>query len=892
MGWHGLIPKLRSLLLPRQTERDLADELAAHVELQTRKYLERGFTDEEARRRACLEFGSFAGAQEQCRETNRWNLVDTCARNLRHAYRSLRKTPSFAVIAIAVLAIGIGSTLAIFALADALLFRPLPVKNASELVRIASVGRDGDLESLPTTLLEPLSRLPEYQGVCGFDTNYTAVEWKDAITSAGTLGFSGDCFSTLGIGVQRGRSLIPEDDRIESAPVAVITDAFWQREFDRRPDALGQRLTMEGRTYTVVGVAESRFNGLLVGFPAAVIVPAHQRYGEAMPNGRIPTYWWVNVLARRAPAISEQQAAIRLNVRAQKLLEESVPPHFNASRRKDYLARRLLVSPGANGIDYFLKRRFGGFLYAAAGICSVILLIGCINLANVLLARSLRRGREVAIRFALGASRSQVAGLFATESLLLVVAGAALGSGLARLLNNWLESQGARMFGNFDLGLSFDWRIAVFLAAIVSLVTTAFAAISAWQADRFRGPEAMRQGGHGLVSTQSPVQRVLIALQIAFTLALVASAGLFSTSLKNLYALNLGVKTSHVWDVMLSTRPGTKAYFDRGPYYRELLEEVRSLPGVRSASLTDFLPFFTVPDPQLVAAIDTGRAQQQVNAYTFNTSADLFRALGIKILAGEGLDEKADGEPAVVVSESLALRLAKSPREIIGHHVRFGLDSRYQRLRVSGVVSNAQMDLAHPEDLAPPVAYMNIWQHPDAQGYPVLLIKTSGNHLDVGSLRKIVDSKGHEYVDRVRTLDSEKDGALMENKLIAYLSGAFSTLALVMAAAGLFGLLSYQVASRAAEIGIRLAVGASRWQIQWMILRQILTLVGIGCAAGIVLSATSGRVLASLLYGVSPYNVPLLLLSCGVLAFVSLTAAWLPLRGASLLNPLMILRHE
>ncbi len=892
MSWQGLLRKLKTLVMRERAEDDLSEELAFHLELQAKKYVARGMGDREARRLARLEFGSLETAREECRETGRWAALDSLGRNLKYVIRSLWTHPGFPAIAIVVIALGVGSTLAVFHLLYALMFRPLPIRNGAELVRISAVLREGELGSLPTTFLDSLKAVPDYQGVCGFDTSYPGVEVQGSIRSVGMLGFTGDCFSTLGIEVQLGRSLTAQDDHAGAEAVAVITDAFWHRQFDKRRDVLGERIRTEGQTYTVVGVAEPRFDGLLIGFPAGLIVPASQEYAEPMPNGRKATYWWVNILARRAPGVSEHEASARLKVRAQQLLEDSVPPHYSAERRKAYLSTRVTLTRGRTGVDYFLRRRFGGSLYAAAGICGAILLIGCTNLINLLLARSLKRRHEIAVRFALGAKRSQIAGLFATESLLLVTAGAALGFLFARALDEWLVVEGAHMFGNFDPRLSFDWRVALFFAAAAAAIAVAFAAASAWQADRLRESGALKESGRGIIGNSGTTQRILIGVQIALTLALVAGSGLLSASLGHLYAIDLGVKTQNVWDVMLSTRPGVKTYFVRGSYYRRMLDEIRQIPGIQSAALTDSVPFFTFPEAEPIAAADTGRALQEVDGAVLSASAGFFQTLGMKVIAGESFEEREDGEPAVVVSESLAARLVTRPSELIGHHVRLGIDSRYQHLRVTGVISNAQMNLAHPEQLAPFVAYVNIWQHPDTQGYPVLLIKTAGNSLNVDALRKIVDGGGREYVYRVRTLADEKDGALMENRLLAYLSGAFSALALAMAAIGLFALLSHQVANRTGEIGIRMALGARAAQIQWMILRQIVSIVGLGIAVGLLCSLGAARMIAGLLFDVSPYSPGLLTLSCAVLAGTALVAGWLPARRASSVDPVAALRQE
>ena len=886
--------KLKFLLQRAKVEDELDDELRAHLELQARKHVANGIGEAEARRLARLEFGCLANTREECREADRCNVIDSIFRNVRYAFRSLRKSPGFAAIAVCILGIGIGANLAIFNLLNALFVRPLPLKAAAELVQIARVQRDGGLGELPSTFLEALKNVPDYQGLCGFETGYPGVEVNNSITSTGTLGLSGDCFGTLGIRVQLGRDLTPADDNRGAEAVALITDAFWRRQFNARPSALGERIRVEGQTYTIVGVAEPRFKGLLAGFPAGIITMLSPEHSSPLPDGRRRTYWWVNILARRAPGVSQQEALARLKVRGRQLLEASVPPNYSPARRKDYLDSKITLTSGAGGVDYFLRRRFGGYLYAAQGICAAILLIGCVNLASLLLARSLKRRREVTVRLALGAKRSHVAWLFATESLLLILAGGLAGFPMAQVLDRWLMTVGDREFGNFNLSLAFDWRIAVFLVMALVVIAGVLSAASAWQVDRLAESGALKEGGRGVVGSNSTSQNVLIALQIALTLALVAVSGLSSASLKKYYGLDLGVDSRKVWDVMLSTRPGVQGHFETGPYYRELLRRVKSMPEVKSAALADWVPFFVTGGDETISALDIGKAHTEIQARVVTNSADFARTLGMKMVAGDGFgsDDHQGGEPAVVISESLAERLGNDLQGLIGHHVRIGLHAGYERLRIAGVVSNAQTDLSNARERAPLMAYSNIWQHPEEQQYPVLLIKTRGNDLDIDSVRRIVSAGGREYVDRVRTLGDEKDGALMEDRMLATLSGAFSALALMMAGIGLFGLLSYQIGNRTGEIGIRMALGAERKQIRWLVLRQIVTVIAIGGSLGLILSLGVGKGIAGILFEVSPYSPSLLAISYLVLTATALLASWLPIRRATSIDPVVALRHE
>jgi predicted permease len=650
---------------------------------------------------------------------------------------------------------------------------------------------------------------------------------------------------------------------------------------------------MAGVALTVVGVAEDRFEGLMLGYPAGIILPLHQEPGPLPGSGKL-AYYFVVVLARRAPGVSESQALAGIVTRNNVLLEESVPPNFNPNRRKLYLANKLAVSSAKNGIDYFLRDRFGKPLYAVFGICATILLIACVNLANLLLARSLRRRKEIGMRLALGARSTHVTGMLALESSILVLAGAGIGVLFARWLDDLVVTQGASMFGNFSLPIGFDSRITLFLVGIVLLIVGSFAAASAWQSRRLCNSDGLRDSGRGAIRGSGRAQKILIGFQVALTLALVAGGSLFGSSLRRLYQIDLGVKTERVWDVMLSTRPDGYSNPTPGPYYRDLLRQIESIPGVASATLSNNVPYLISAVQAPVAALENADTGREPRAHVLLAADGFFKTLGIRMIAGEDFrrDDRNKGEPSVIVSASLATQFG-DPVALVGHHIRIGNDKAYQRLKVSGIVSNAELDLVNPSETKPLVAYINLWDHLElAAGGPVLLIRTSRGILDSGIVRRVADSKGIEYVERFRTLDSEKDGALVEERTMAFLSGAFGVLALVMAATGLFGLLSYQVANRTSEIGVRMALGARRIQIQWLVVRQILGLLAAGCIVGIGAALAVGKAIQGLLYGVSGTDVFVLAGSAVVLAATALIAAWLPARRASAVDPVVALRHD
>ncbi len=879
MRWSSFRQWLRSVLFRRSAESDLEEELGTHVELQFRRHLAEGMSEGEARRRARVEFGGIASVREECREIDRWRWIDASARKLRHCFRSLRNSPGFAIVSILILTVGIGSNLAVFSTMDALLLRPLPVERPEELVRIAPVGRGGRLTELPSRGLEVLEKNRALEGVCGFDITLSGVEIDGNMRSIYNTGFTGGCFETLGLSLQLGRPITPADDHVGTERIAVITDSLWRRTFGGRADVLGKTLKIRRQMYTIVGVAQRGFTGLMVGAPQEVMIPLRQRPG---------LYHWVSVLARRARGVSEAQARASVLAERKQILEQSVPQDYKAVERKEYLSQKLAAISGETGIDYAFRRRFGEPLYALFGICGALLLIACVNLASLLLARGLNRRREVSLRLALGAGRNHIAGLFVLESAMLVLAGAVAGILGGLWAARAILAQGGSIFRNFRLDVGIDVRVVVFLVGVVALVLAIFGIASLWQAGRLSNSEFLKESGRGLIATNTFAQKALVGTQIALTLAFVTASALFGASVKNMYSIDFGIDARSVWELDLAERPNN---FDPGSYYRGLLRQIEALPDVQSASFGDVLPFFSYDVRDPVGMVENSPMGDEVQARVFGVSDNFLGTLGAKIVAGEDFrrGDSKSGEAAAIVSESLARHFG-NPRDLIGHHVRVGSSVEYGRLRVIGVASDADLSLANPEDKKPYTVYLDFWQH--VQVSPALFVKTRGNTLPAAAIRSIIRQKGYEYVARVTSISGEIDNALVENRLVAYLSSAFGGLALAMAAVGLFGLLSYQVANRAGEIGIRMALGAKRPQIQWMVLRQIVNLLVFGALAGVALTFALGKVIAKLLYGVSAYDARLLLLSIGVLAATAVIAAWIPVQRASSIDPIEALRHE
>ncbi len=812
-------------------------------------------------------------------------------RNCKHSFRSLRRSPGFAFVFTLILVIAFAANVAVVSTINAVFFRPLPIHAPQQLVRISWRDAQGNKGGLfPVMLLNDLRANRALEGLCGFDTSYRLVAVAGSLRSSGIAGFTGSCFATLGIPLQAGRPITPNDDRPGAERVAVISGEMWRNVFGRRPNVLGSQIRIETDLFTIIGITNDHFRGLLLGFPEPVMIPLRQE-PSMMPDTRTPTDPWVNVVARLGPGVAESQGAASVAAQTTTLLEQSVPVSYGTDDRKQYMARSLTVSSASTGVDYFLRDRFGPSLYVMFGICGAVLMIACLNLVTMLLARTVSRGHEIAVRLALGSSRFHVAGTIFLETAILICIAAGFGIVAGLWAADTFVGRAGEMFGNFNMDLVLDIRVGAALIAAVLIIAAGFALASVWQTGRLSSAQAVKVGGRGVIASNSFAQKALVAVQIAFTLAFVTAGAVFGLSLKKMYDIDLGIRPQNVWVVQLAPKPGSYQGLDLGQYYRDLLQEVGSLPNVEVATVNNTMPFVQTPSHERVKSIENAQAGE-LQAGIVAVGENYFRTLGAKLIAGKDFRAgDTSGEPAAILSESLARRFGRL-NEIVGEHVQVGTERHSRRFTVIGIASDIDINLTNPGQTKSLTAYVDFWQAPDLQGYSVLLIKTRSNTLASAATLRIINQRGHEYVERFGTLRGEIDQALAVNRLLAYLSGAFSFVAIVMAAVGLFGLLNCQVANRTCEIGIRMALGATRWQIHRLILRHLTTVLLVGALLGLTMTLALERLMRGLLYGVAGINPSLLVLSSGILAATAVVAALVPLHRASGVDPLQAMRQE
>lgn len=825
-------------------------------------------------------------------------MISRLLYDIRWAFRSYVRTPALTITLLLTLMLGAAATLATFSLVDALLLRPLGgVARAEELVRIAPADDRGELMRVTSMMRDSIRELPAFAGVCGVNTPGGVVTTGDRVSFEGLLHVSGDCFAVLGTRPLLGRLLTPDDERGKT-PAAVITYDFWRREFGGRNDIIGQSLGIEGTPFTIVGVTEPAFRGLSTAFPSSITIPI-TALGRASSS-----LYWSDVVARRASGVSLDQARVQL---------ESAWPQLKAgaglsaktspATRQRFEGSRAFVASMSTGIETVLRPKFERPLLLTFGLSLLMLVICCANVANLLAARSLARRSERAMRAALGASSGALLRQYVIETMIPVVAGVLLAVPLAYALTVFLINVLQTSYLELELSAMWDLRVVLFLAAIVFIVTLATCLMHLFSVRRQRSlADALRTTARTTTGRYGQMRRIMVVAQIALCFVLVGSAARFVRTLENYYRVDPGFAVDSTLAAQLLPVPGTPSTA-AGSYYEDLLRRLEAIPGVRSASVANWIPLGASFKDKVQRIPSTDEAP--TSAAIWSVSDRFFDSIGIEMKEGSlfrrtirpsGPEKTAQapagtesgGARTAILSESLAKSLFPEGTAI-GAKVRVG-DDGDQDATVIGIVADAR--LVKPQESPVPVLYLNYWDDP--QGSPYLFVRSvtgPPEHL-AETVRKEVRSDGREFPLWMRTMSSQWEVALMQERLLAGTSLAFGGFGLLVAAVGLFGLLSYFVTSRKTEIGIRMALGAGRAQISRLFIREVAVCLVLGCVSGAILLFLISKVFAGLFFGIAPANVLLLSLAFGLILVVTLVSVWVPLRRAISIDPLKALRTE
>jgi len=706
---------------------------------------------------------------------------------------------------------------------------------------------------------------------------------------------SGEFFSVLGVHAMLGRTFTADDDRRGcAAPGTVVSHDFWRRELGGDPAAIGRKLSLDGHSFDVIGVTPPGFFGVEVGrsFDVAVPICTDRIFRGERSVLDVRHGWWLTVIGRLKPGWTLAAASAHMDSLSAGLVESTLPPSYNAEEQQKYLAYRFEANSAANGISD-LRETYTTPLYFLLATAALVLLVACANLANLLLARARAREREIAVRLAVGASRGRLVRQLMVESLLVAFLGAAAALVLARAMSEFLIAFISTSSHERFVPLDPDWRILAFAAGLATLTCILFGLVPALRAARTDiGLVLKTGGGYALGSRRERfgLRRILVAVQVALSFVLLVGALLFTRSFTKLATSDAGFRQEGVTILGVDLRPAALPPERRQPFKDRLLERIRAVPGVEAAAATSVVPVSGNSWDNFVW-LDGVEPKKQVDAFFSHVSPGYFHTLGIPLLLGRdfGAGDIPGSPDVVIVSESLVKQLGggESP---IGRPLRVDAGSEYPEAvyEIVGVVKDSKY-MRLRDDFGP-IAYLPAAQLP-RQGQSLQILVASP--VDVsGSLRAAVAEVAPSAIITLQSMPAMMRETLMSERLVATLSELFGLIAALLASIGLYGVISYSVAGRTREIGIRLALGADRRRISSMIVREAVELLVVGLAAGLLLAYLGGTAASSLLYGLEPHDPASLLLAVMAMAVITCVASLLPVRRAAGVDPMTALREE
>jgi predicted permease len=704
---------------------------------------------------------------------------------------------------------------------------------------------------------------------------------------------NGEFFDVLGIRPAAGRLLDASDDREGcGSPPAVISHGFWQREFGGHP-VVGRTITLESRPFEIVGITPPGFFGVEVGRAFDVAVPL---CAEALTNPEDSAigrrhYWWIAAMGRLKPGWTQEQAAAHLRAISPGLFEATLPSVYTAVDRKDYLGLRLTAERGAAGVSA-LRMQYETPLLLLLGITGLVLLIACGNLANLMLARATTREREIAVRLAIGASRARIVRQLLTESVVLASIGAAAGALLARWLSGTLVALIRTERVPVFLDLAPDWRVLAFTAGVAAATCLLFGLAPALRATRTVPAEALRSNGRGSTADRGRLglRQALVVVQVAFTLVLLFGALLFGRSLQNLATVDTGMESEGVVIADINLPNDDPA--QRPALLRELLDRVRATRGVEAACYVRIIPLSGSGSNNMMTAEGVASQPEDRIANMNYVSDGCFATLGIPLLAGRDLDARdTPGSPRVaVVNQSFARRFF-GDADPIGRTFREAAEAGRPEpvYRIVGLVGNTKYRLLREDD--EPIAWVAATQEA-RPGYPAFLARSADAGTAIEALRRTFHDVHPSIVIQFGVLDQRIGEQMVRDRLMAVLSAGFGLLAAILSMVGVYGVMSYVVSRRRNEIGVRMALGASRRDVSGMILKEVGGVLAVGMAAGAVLALVAARGAQSLLFALQPSDPATLAASAALLGGIGLLAGYLPARRAARIEPLTALREE
>ena len=888
-------------MTPRRQRRDgLDEEIRTHLEMAVRDRMERGETRAEAEAGARREFGNVVVVKEVARDMDGRVWLARLVQDLRYAARLLRRSPGFTLVAVLSLALGLGAATAIFQIVDAVRLRSLPVARPSELARIRIVdmgGARGNFNSpyqpVNNRVFEQIRRQQQgFTDVAAWGASGFNLTDGGETRSARGLIVSGTFFDLLGTHAALGRLIADADDRRGCAPRAVLSHAFWQREFGGDRAIVGRTLTLDAHAAEIIGVAPAGFTGLEVGRGFDVAVPiCATPVLHGVNRLDSATEWWLIVIGRLKPGWTFERATAQLQAASPGIFETTITPNYPAASVARYKSYKLEAIPGEAG-DSNLRDTYEAPLWMLLATAGIVLLIAGANLANLLLARAGARRREIGVRLSLGASRGRVMRQLLTESALLAALGVAGGVLLSSLMSETLVSLITTANDPVVLGLRTDWRALAFASALGIVTCLLFGLAPALSATRDGTAAPLKISGRGVVGAdRSGLRRALVAAQVALSLVLLASGILFARSLWNLRHIDTGFRRDGVVVAGIDFRRLQLSPEQRIQTRHQVLDRIRAISGVTGAAHASNTPFggsTSGNDGWLEGTTAV------INTNVNRVSAGYFQAFGIPLLSGRDFDDRdtASSTPVAIVNETFADRVTGGANPV-GRRFRIEATPNTPEIayEIVGLVRNS--------------TYSHLREEP----YPLVFLAADQSALSWNGARIVIHSQGplastaasvtqamKEVDPRIavtfRVLARQIEESVTRERLLAMLSIFFAGVAALLALLGLFGVIAYGVARRTNEIGVRLALGASRGNVLSMILREAAVLIAVGVVAGLMIALGTGRLAQALLFGITPYEPVTLAAATAVLVGLGLMASYWPARAATRIEPTVALRVE
>jgi predicted permease len=890
-----------------QLDRDLNEELDAYVELVSAEMVRAGVDPEYAYREARRQAGGIDQVAQNVRDVRAGISLDRLVRDVRCGVRMLSKNPAFSLVAIATLALGIGANTAMFSLLDQVVLRLLPVSHPEQLVIVRETGNHYGNSYGPNTISWPMfedlrDNNQVFSGMfCRFPASVTIGFSDHAVQIPAEL-VSSAYFETLGVKAILGRTIGRDDDSVpDSKWVVVLSYSFWRSHFNGDRNIVGRELSLNGHAMTVIGVTQPNFDGVELGVPANVFVPIMMKT-EMTPHSdglkdRRRRLSWVTAYGRLKPGISKEQAQLSLQPLLHSILEmESQQPEFTrnatAADGQALLRNRIELLPGSdNGLREQMRRP----LWLLLALTGAVLLLACANLANLLLARAAAREKEFAVRLAIGAGRARIVRQLLVESLLLSCTGAVVGLALAFLadrilLRIYLPAEAAT---EFVLSPIPDGRVLVFVVGAMLLTSLIFGLVPAVRGSRTEVTLSLKDRSGALSTGGISLRRMLVGVQVSLSLLLLVGAGLFVRTLRNLENLGAGFPTDHLLTFTATPTLTGYSYAETKSYFDRLSVNLEGMPGVASVGLSTMPVLRGFAWQNAIVGKDFEGSSVEQQPVLSQVDPNYFATLGIPVIAGRAFTAQ-DVAPSdyAIVNEGFAREYFPG-RNPIGQ--RFGLVDDMRTVtpntQVIGVIPDKKY--RNLRESPPPQAYFPSTEISNIRGMTVY-VRTQGDpRLFEDALRnRMRQFDPHVPVVDLQTVNEQIGFSLRTERLVASLSGVFGGLATLLAVIGLYGVMAYVVQRRTREIGIRIALGASRSNVIAMVMREVIFLIGAGLIAGIALALVLADLIRSQLYGLNARDPFTFIGSAIVLTAAASVAGFLPALRACSVDPTAALRQE